>query len=179
MCGIAGKVSAGAPVDEELIERMCAVIEHRGPDSRGAHLADGVGLGIQRLRIIDLKTGDQPIYNEDRSVVVVLNGEIYNYQELRQELVGKGHRFSTATDTEVLVHLYEDEGAECVHRLRGMFAFALWDARSRRLLLARDRLGKKPLFYAVRGDTLWFASEAKSILQDPAVDRALNLDAIR
>ena len=178
MCGIAGKVSAAAPVDEALLHRMCAVIEHRGPDSRGVYLDDGVGLGIQRLRIIDLQTGDQPIYNEDRSVVVVLNGEIYNYRELREELAVRGHRFSTGTDTEVIVHLYEELGLDCVSRLRGMFAFALWDTRERRLMLARDRLGKKPLFYAVEDDTLWFGSEAKAILQDPEIDRTVDLDAI-
>ena len=177
MCGIAGKVSRGQ-VDPELLERMCAVIEHRGPDSRGVFIDDGVGLGVQRLRIIDLETGDQPIWNEDRTVVVVLNGEIYNYKELREELAARGHVFATGTDTEVIVHLYEECGADLVQRLRGMFAFALWDLRERSLLLARDRLGKKPLFYAADGDTLWFGSEAKSILQDPAVDRSVDLDAI-
>jgi asparagine synthase (glutamine-hydrolysing) len=178
MCGIAGKVSTGAPISAELLDRMCSVIEHRGPDSRGVYLDGGVGLGIQRLRIIDLETGDQPIFNEDRSVVVVLNGEIYNYKELRAELVSRGHRFATGSDTEVIVHLYEEHGAACVEHLRGMFAFALWDVEQRRLLLARDRIGKKPLFYAVQGDTLWFGSEAKAILQDPAIDRSINLDAI-
>jgi asparagine synthase (glutamine-hydrolysing) len=178
MCGIAGKVSVGSAIQEGLIVRMCESIEHRGPDSRGIHLEDGVGFGVQRLRVIDLETGDQPIYNEDGSIVVILNGEIYNYRELREGLAARGHRFSTKSDTEVIVHLYEDEGSRCVERLRGMFAFALWDSRDRRLLLARDRLGKKPLFYAVEGDTLWFASEAKAILQDPAVDRAPNIEAI-
>jgi asparagine synthase (glutamine-hydrolysing) len=157
---------------------MCEVIRHRGPDSRGVFLDDGVGLGIQRLAIIDLDTGDQPIFNEDRSVVVVHNGEIYNYRELRQELSARGHRFATRSDTEVIVHLYEEHGDDCVRHLRGMFAFALWDRSRRRLLLARDRVGKKPLFYAHIGDTLWFGSEAKSILQDPAVPREPNRDAI-
>src|SRR3954470_11276132 len=106
---------------------MCSTIEHRGPDSRGIHLGDGVGLGVQRLRVIDLQTGDQPIWNEDDSVVVILNGEIYNYKELREELAGRGHRFRTSGDTEVIVHLYEEYGADCVRYLRGMFAFALWD----------------------------------------------------
>jgi asparagine synthase (glutamine-hydrolysing) len=177
MCGIAGKVSADA-VDPELLDRMCEVIEHRGPDSRGSFLEPGVGLGIQRLRIIDLETGDQPIANEDDSVVVVQNGEIYNYRELRNELIGRGHRFRTHSDTEVIVHLYEDHGEACVEHLRGMFAFALWDKKRRRLLLARDRVGKKPLFYAERDGALWFGSEAKSILQDPAVPREVNLEAI-
>ena len=177
MCGIAGKISDGR-VDPALLDRMCAVIEHRGPDSRGVYLDDGVALGVQRLAIIDLATGDQPIFNEDGSVVVVLNGEIYNYRELRETLVRSGHRLSTKTDTEVIAHLYEDHGDACVEHLRGMFAFALWDKRRRRLLLARDRLGKKPLFYAHDGDTLWFGSETKSVLQDPDVSRDVDYGAI-
>lgn len=178
MCGIAGKVSAAGAVDPILLEQMCSVIEHRGPDSRGLHVNRGVGLGIQRLRVIDLETGDQPIFNEDRTVVVVLNGEIYNYRELREELVGRGHRFSTHSDTEVIVHLYEEHGADCVQHLRGMFAFALWDEGKGRLLLARDRVGKKPLFYFERGGELWFGSEAKAILQDPEVPREPDFAAI-
>src|SRR5207247_8476761 len=130
MCGIAGKVSLEGAVDPALVDRMCASIEHRGPDSRGAFVDGGVGLGIQRLAIIDLQTGDQPIFNEDRSVVVVQNGEIYNYRELRAELRTRGHRFETESDTEVIVHLYEELGEACVERLRGMFAFALWDRRA-------------------------------------------------
>jgi asparagine synthase (glutamine-hydrolysing) len=157
---------------------MCASIEHRGPDSRGKFLEDGVGLGIQRLAIIDLQTGDQPIFNEDESVVVVLNGEIYNYVELRSELEERGHRFRTRTDTEVIVHLYEELGERCVERLRGMFAFALWDRTKRRLVLARDRLGKKPLFYGIRGGTLWFGSEVRAILTDDAVPREVDYGAI-
>jgi asparagine synthase (glutamine-hydrolysing) len=178
MCGIAGKVTTRGPIDPALLTRMCEVIEHRGPDSRGAYLDEGVGLGIQRLAIIDLDTGDQPIFNEDRSVVVVQNGEIYNYRELREELVQRGHHFSTHSDTEVIVHLYEEHGDDFVTHLRGMFAIALWDTRRRRLLLARDRVGKKPLFYSARNGTLWFGSEAKSILQDPAVPRDVDRDAI-
>jgi len=157
---------------------MCESIQHRGPDSRGAFLDEGVGLGVQRLAIIDLQTGDQPIFNEDDSVVVVLNGEIYNYVELRAELERAGHRFRTRTDTEVIVHLYEDHGEACVERLRGMFAFALWDRRRRRLFLARDRVGKKPLFYAIRGRTLWFASEPRAILCDTDVPRDVDYGAI-
>jgi asparagine synthase (glutamine-hydrolysing) len=178
MCGIAGKVSMSGRIEEELLVRMCSAIEHRGPDSRGVFIAPGVGLGIQRLRIIDLETGDQPIFNEDESVVVVLNGEIYNYKELRDLLKSRGHRFATNGDTETIVHLYEEYGPDCVRHLRGMFAFALWDRGRRRLLLARDRIGKKPLFYSQRGDTLWFGSEAKAILQDDEVDRSVNLEAI-
>jgi asparagine synthase (glutamine-hydrolysing) len=178
MCGIVGKVSVRDAVGEELLAAMCQVVEHRGPDSRGLYAADGVGLGVQRLRIIDLETGDQPIFNEDGSVVVVLNGEIYNYLELAKDLRRRGHSFSTQGDTEVIVHLYEDHGVECVRYLRGMFAFALWDRRRRSLLLARDRIGKKPLFYAEGDGALWFASEAKSILQDPRVARRPDLDAL-
>jgi asparagine synthase (glutamine-hydrolysing) len=178
MCGIVGKATLSDPVGQQLIERMCAVIEHRGPDSRGVFVAGGVGLGVQRLRVIDLETGDQPIFNEDGSVVVVLNGEIYNYKELVSDLERRGHAVSTQSDTEVIVHLYEDYGVDCVQHLRGMFAFALWDSRRRQLLLARDRVGKKPLFYSFRDGTLWFASEAKSILQDSAIPREADLDAI-
>ncbi len=157
---------------------MCALIEHRGPDSRGTFLEEGAGLGIQRLAIIDLEAGDQPIYNEDRSIVVVLNGEIYNYVELREELQRRGHRLETHSDTEVIVHLYEDHGADCVNFLRGMFAFAIWDRPRRRLLLGRDRVGKKPLFYSQRGDTIWFASEPRAILADSEIPRDVNFGAI-
>jgi asparagine synthase (glutamine-hydrolysing) len=178
VCGIAGKIASEASVDAELIQRMCHVIKHRGPDSHGAFVEENVGLGVQRLAVIDLETGDQPIFNEDASVVVVLNGEIYNFRELRSELVRAGHEFSTQADTEVIVHLYEDHGDDCVSHLRGMFAFALWDRRRKRLLLARDRIGKKPLFYAFDGKTLWFGSEAKAILQDPAVRRDVDYAAV-
>jgi asparagine synthase (glutamine-hydrolysing) len=157
---------------------MCRMQEHRGPDSRGIHLEDTAGLGIQRLRVIDLETGDQPVYNEDRSIAVVLNGEIYNYRELREELVAKGHRLSTKGDTEVIAHLYEDLGPACVERLHGMFAFAVWDAARRRLLIARDRVGKKPLFYAFREGALSFASELRSLLEDPEIPREVDPRAI-
>src|SRR3954449_4114722 len=167
MCGIIGQLRpAGHPVSHELLARMCAGLEHRGPDSRGIHCDGRVGLGIQRLRVIDLNTGDQPIYTEDRDVVVVLNGEIYNYRELRHELQAKGHRFATEGDTEVIAHLYEEEGPDCVRRLHGMFAFALWDRRRQQLLLARDRIGKKPLLYALRNGVLSFASEMGALLED-------------
>ena len=129
MCGIVGKIvpSGAGPVDRETLERMCGALEHRGPDSRGLFLNQRVGLGIQRLRVVDLVTGDQPIFNEDRSIVVVLNGEIYNFQELREDLRRRGHRFATEGDTEVILHAYEEYGSGCVGRLRGMFAFAIWD----------------------------------------------------
>src|SRR2546430_1393952 len=178
MCGITGKVSLRDNVDRSLIDRMCSVIEHRGPDSRGVFVGGGVGLGVQRLAIIDLQTGDQPIFNEDQSIVVVLNGEIYNYRELRSSLLAQGHRFATHSDTEVIVHLYEESGDDCVEMLRGMFAFALWDARRQRLLLARDRIGKKPLYFSSDGTNLWFASEAKAILQDHAVSREVDYAAV-
>src|SRR3989440_5539457 len=131
MCGIVGKVSVEGVVDGELVASMCEVIRHRGPDSQGVFADEGVGLGVRRLRVIDLETGDQPIFNEDRSVVVVLNGEIYNYRELRHELAQRHHRFGTRSDTEVIVHLYEDYGDDCVEHLHGMFAFALWDSKKR------------------------------------------------
>jgi asparagine synthase (glutamine-hydrolysing) len=179
MCGITGQARAGgAAVAEQTIAAMCAAQEHRGPDQRGLHVADGVGLGIQRLRIIDLATGDQPVTNEDGSVTVVLNGEIYNYAELRRELARRGHRLATRGDTEVIAHLYEELGVECLKRLHGMFAFALWDSRRRRLLLARDRVGKKPLFYNLRGGALSFASELPALLRDPEVPREISPEAL-
>jgi asparagine synthase (glutamine-hydrolysing) len=179
MCGIAGKVSCdGRPVDPEVLRRMCEMQVHRGPDSQGMHLDDGAALGIQRLRVIDLDTGDQPLHNEDGSVAVVLNGEIYNYRELRARLERVGHRFKSKGDTEVIAHLYEDLGPSCVQELDGMFAFALWDTRRRRLLLARDRVGKKPLLYSHRADGISFASEMRALLQDPDVPRDLDYTAL-
>ena len=180
MCGIAGKISLrdNGAVDRDVLERMCAAIEHRGPDSRGLFVEENVGLGIQRLRIVDLITGDQPIFNEDRSVVVVLNGEIYNFIELRDRLRGQGHRFATEGDTEVIVHLYEEHGLDCVRHLHGMFAFALWDRRRRRLLIARDRIGKKPLFYSLGKGALSFSSELRSLLEDHGVKRVLDPRAV-
>lgn len=178
MCGIAGKVSSGEPVQTDLIERMCHVLRHRGPDALGLWVRGPVGLGIQRLAVIDLVTGDQPITNETGSIAVVLNGEIYNYRELRAQLVEQGHRFSSRSDTEVIVHLYEECGVSCVEHLRGMFAFALWDEDRERLLLARDRLGKKPLFFARRNGNLWFGSEAKALFQDPTLPREPALGGI-
>ena len=179
MCGIAGQVRVdGGRIAPELLQRMCAAIEHRGPDARGEFIADGVALGIQRLRVIDLETGDQPISNEDGTVVVVLNGEIYNYRELRNELESKGHRFATNGDTETIVHLYEEHGKDCVRHLHGMFAFALWDARRRQLLIGRDRVGKKPLYYALDGERLSFASELQALLEDETVSREVDPAAV-
>ena len=166
MCGIAGIVQThpDGAVDTAAIHRMCEAIVHRGPDDEGIFVKGGVGLGMRRLSIIDLAGGHQPVFNEDKTISIVFNGEIYNFLELRSELLARGHLFSTHSDTEVIVHLYEDFGSECVQKLRGMFAFAIYDERAGRLLLARDRLGKKPLHYAVQNGTLLFASEMRSIL---------------
>src|SRR5262249_45600894 len=147
--------------------RMCDVIEHRGPDDCGYFIGKGVTIGMRRLSIIDLAGGRQPLANEDASIRVVFNGEIYNYRELRRELVSRGHRFRTDSDTEVIVHLYEEEGERCVEKMRGMFAFAVYDRNRQSILLARDRLGIKPLHYAILDGALIFGSEIKSILQHP------------
>ncbi len=179
MCGIAGIVSLeGQPVHEREIRDMCATIVHRGPDDDGFYCAAGVGLGMRRLSIIGLSSGHQPVHNEDGSIWVVFNGEIYNFQELRRQLEGRGHVFYTQTDTEVIVHLYEEYGKRCVEHLRGMFAFALWDSVLQRLLIARDRLGIKPLYFGRVGGRLLFASELKSILELPEVERNLNWSAV-
>ena len=175
MCGIAGILSLDRqPVDPDDLQRMCDAIIHRGPDDEGYYFEPGVGLGMRRLSIIGLDTGHQPIHNEDGTIQVVFNGEIYNYKELRQDLLQRGHSFYTETDTETIVHLYEEYGPGVVEKLRGMFAFAIWDGRKRQLLLARDRLGIKPLFYAYKDRRLVFASELKAILQLPEIDIALN-----
>ena len=158
---------------------MCRVMVHRGPDDEGVHLGEGVGLGMRRLSIIDLQSGHQPVANEDKSIWVVFNGEIYNYRELRHDLERRGHTFRTSSDTETIVHLYEELGTRSVERLRGMFAFAVWDNRQRQLLLARDRLGIKPLYFTEHKDELVFASELKSILQLPHIERTLSWDAVR
>ena len=165
MCGIAGVVGRrGDAIDAADVHRMCQTIVHRGPDDEGIYARGPVGLGMRRLSIIDLAGGKQPIHNEDRSVWVVFNGEIYNFPELRGELQGRGHQFYTHSDTEVIVHLYEEMGADCVKKLRGMFAIALYDEKKHSLLLARDRLGKKPLHYALHQGKLLFGSEIKTIL---------------
>jgi asparagine synthase (glutamine-hydrolysing) len=166
MCGIAGIVGANRSdrIDEDVVRRMCDAIVHRGPDDEGLLARQNTGLGMRRLSIIDLAGGHQPIFSEDRSAWIVFNGEIYNFPELRSELEAKGHRFATDSDTETIVHLYEEYGADCVQKLRGMFACALWDEKKQKLLIARDRLGKKPLHYALHRGKLYFASEIKSIL---------------
>src|SRR3990170_9161543 len=166
MCGIVGIAYTDAErnVDPETLRRMCAAIRHRGPDDEGSFVAGPVGLAMRRLSIIDLPGGRQPAFNENGSCAVVFNGEIYNYRELHRELEARGHRFRSSGDTETIVHLYEERGADCVHGLRGMFAFALWDARTRALFLARDRFGIKPLYYVLAPWGIAFASELKALV---------------
>jgi asparagine synthase (glutamine-hydrolysing) len=194
VCGIVGVVSRreSRPEVERVLRSMNDAIVHRGPDDDGYYLsqrdetgsgsriqdASSAGLGMRRLSIIDLATGKQPIHNEDKTIWVVLNGEIYNYEDLRKELEAKGHRFYTQTDTEAIVHAYEQYGVDVPKHLRGMFAFALWDEKQQRLLLARDRVGKKPLLYSIIGDELVFASEFQAILRHPGVSREVNESAI-
>src|SRR6266704_4509573 len=180
MCGIVGIVHAdpARPVSPALVRRMCEAIRHRGPDDEGVHVDGSVGLGMRRLSIIDLAGGHQPILNEDRSAVIVFNGEIYNYAELRRGLVARAHTFATHGDTETILHLYEEEGPGCVARLRGMFAFAIWDAKAGTLLLARDRFGIKPLYIATAPWGIAFASELKALHAAGLVDRTLDWDAL-
>jgi len=179
MCGICGIYNLdGRPVDRNLLERMNSTMIHRGPDDEGYYLEGNVGLGHRRLSIIDLNTGHQPIFNEDKSKVIVFNGEIYNFMDLRTQLEQKGHIFKTKTDTEVILHGYEEWGQDCVSRLRGMFAFALWDKSKRTLFLARDRLGIKPLYYCKNGSKFVLASELKAILEVPNLSRELDLEAV-
>jgi asparagine synthase (glutamine-hydrolysing) len=180
MCGIAGKFNfdRARSVDRERLSAMTSVIAHRGPDAEGFYVAEGIGLGHRRLSIIDLTTGAQPLANEDSTVWVAFNGEIYNFAEVRALLEQAGHRFRTHTDTEVIVHAYEEWGEQSVERFRGMFAYALWDERRRRLVLVRDRLGVKPLFYAATAFGVTFGSEIKAILEDPDVAREWSAEAI-
>ena len=180
MCGICGvyPYASREPVSRDVLGSMLASIRHRGPDDEGIYIDGDIGLGSRRLSIIDIEGGHQPIQNEDGSVIVAFNGEIYNYRELRSRLLRRGHRLSTAGDTEVLVHLYEEYGDDCVSELRGMFAFALWDVARRRLLLARDRLGIKPLYYADRHGCLVFGSEIKALLRHPVIDTRPNLEGL-
>ena len=171
MCGIAGFTWK----DEYLVARMTDTITHRGPDQHGTYTDDGVSLGSRRLSIIDLsENGRMPLANEDDSIWVTYNGEIYNFPELREELHSRGHTFKSNTDTEVIVHAYEDFGPDCVRKFNGMFAFAIWDSRKRELILARDRMGIKPLYYYLKGEKLVFGSEMKVILEDPNVEREIS-----
>jgi asparagine synthase (glutamine-hydrolysing) len=180
MCGIAGKLyfDATRPIDRERLAAMTTVLAHRGPDADGYYVGPGIGLGHRRLSIIDLATGDQPLANEDHTVRVIFNGEIYNFAEIRHELEQAGHAFRTHSDTEVIVHAYEQWGEAAVGRFRGMFAFAVWDEPHRRLLLVRDRLGVKPLFYSVGAHGITFGSEIKSLLEDPDVPRDWSATAL-
>jgi asparagine synthase (glutamine-hydrolysing) len=173
MCGICGKLMLGseATVSPSLVKAMADTIKHRGPDDEGYYVSGPIGLGFRRLAIIDLQSGHQPLSNEDGTIWIVFNGEIYNYQELRTFLLGKGHVLKTQSDTEVIVHMYEEFGPECLEKLRGMFAFAIWDQNAKSLFLARDRVGIKPLYYSLSDSSLIFASEIKAILADPSVDR--------
>jgi asparagine synthase (glutamine-hydrolysing) len=175
MCGICGKLVFGGKmaVSPSLLKAMADTIHHRGPDDEGYHVSGPIGLGFRRLSIIDLQSGHQPLANEDGSIWIVFNGEIYNYQELRAFLLSKGHVFKTQSDTEVIVHLYEEFGPACLDRLRGMFAFAIWDENAKTLLLARDRVGIKPLYYCLTDTSLVFASEIKAVLADPSVRREI------
>ncbi|MBK9164464.1 MAG: asparagine synthase (glutamine-hydrolyzing) [Acidobacteria bacterium] len=183
MCGITGwinlKRSDSNDGAEAVLHSMCERIVHRGPDSEGLWLDDTVALGMRRLSIIDLHTGDQPVFNCDRSVVVMMNGELYNYREVRSELEAKGHKFTTKSDTEILPHLYEEYGEAMLDHVNGMYAFSLWDAKQKKLIIARDRFGEKPLYYGVFDDKLIWASELKAILAHPAVKPELDLNAFR
>lgn len=180
MCGICGKINFnGEPVDHSLLKRMTSCLSHRGPDDEGIYLKDNVGLGHRRLSIIDLSpSAHQPMSNEDGTLWIVYNGEIYNFRELREDLIRRGHVFRSRSDTETIIHLYEEYGVECLKYLRGMFAFAIWDERDKSLFLARDRVGKKPLFYLYSEKTFVFASEIKAILQDEEIPRMPDITAI-
>jgi asparagine synthase (glutamine-hydrolysing) len=180
MCGICGVVnfSGNEPVDPGLLRRMTDTLAHRGPDDDGYFIDNNVGLGHRRLSIIDLSGGKQPIYNEDGSAVIVFNGEVYNYADLMSDLIGKGHTFRTRSDTEAILHAYEEYGDDCVHRLRGMFAFAIWDSRRKRLLLVRDRVGIKPVYVYQDGKVLAFASELKALLELPGIPRELDMGSL-
>ena len=180
MCGICGlyNFGTGEPAGADLLDRMCHSMRHRGPDDRGVFLQRELALGMRRLSIIDLSGGRQPMHNEDRSLTVVFNGEIYNYRELRETLTARGHTLATDSDTEVIAHLYEEHGTGCLEHLRGMFALALWDDKKQQLFVARDRLGIKPLYYHTDGRRLVFASEIKSLLQDPDVSRDVDAQAL-
>ncbi len=180
MCGICGifEYQRHTPIEQDFVHRMNETIVHRGPDDEGIFTDAGLGFGFRRLSIIDLAGGHQPLSNEDGKLWVMLNGEIYNYPELRKDLEGKGHKFATHSDTETIVHLYEEYGEDCFRRLRGMFAIALWDSRQRKLLLARDRVGKKPIFYAATKNRIVFGSELKCILAAGDFSREIDRQAV-
>ncbi|MCK5707883.1 MAG: asparagine synthase (glutamine-hydrolyzing) [Candidatus Aureabacteria bacterium] len=176
MCGICGFTSKNKSVEEKntVIRNMAEAMRHRGPDAEGYHIDEDICLGHRRLSIIDLETGDQPMFNEDRSLILVFNGEIYNYKELRKDLIENGHKFKTNSDSEVILHLYEEKGKECVKSLNGMFAFAIWNTKKKKLFLARDRFGQKPLFYAIRNNNIIFASELHSLTKYPGIETIMD-----
>ncbi len=180
MCGICGVYNFNSDnnIDSSLLQQMCEVMKHRGPDEEGIYINKNIGLGHRRLSIIDLAKGHQPLCNEDKTVWIVFNGEIYNFQKLRNRLIEKGHIFQTNSDTETIIHLYEEKGDDFVTDLRGMFALAIWDEKKKKIILARDRLGKKPLHYLVDKDRLLFASEIKSILENKGVKREVDYEAL-
>ena len=180
MCGITGayRLFSSDPVPEELVDAMCKKIVHRGPDDQGMFVSGPVGLGMRRLSIIDLVTGSQPIFNEDRTICTVFNGEIYNFQSLRSDLIQRGHKFSTQGDTEVIVHLYEEYGVDFAKKLNGMFSIAVWDAPKKKLTIVRDRLGQKPLYYASTKDGLYFGSELKCLMVCDAIPREMDPESV-
>src|SRR5947199_6101709 len=180
ICGVLNLGSSATPVAEPTLRRMATTLAHRGPDADGYFVSPDhrVGFGFRRLSIVDLATGDQPMANEDGSVWLIFNGEIYNHADHRPWLEARGHRFRSRCDAEVILHLYEEFGPDCVHHLRGMFAFAIWDASRRRLLLARDRLGVKPLYWTLAGDRLLFGSEIKALLESGLVRAEANEEAL-
>jgi asparagine synthase (glutamine-hydrolysing) len=178
MCGICGIHDPNGNIDDNLIRKMGDILTHRGPDDEGFHIEEKVGLGFKRLSIIDLELGNQPMSNEDGSIWIVYNGEIYNFPVLKEELAGKGHQFRTKSDTEVIIHGYEEWGEDVVQKLNGMFAFALWDAKKEKLFLARDRLGIKPLYYRLHDDRLVFASEIKALVEDKSLEKKVNPEAL-
>ena len=181
MCGITGIYSQNNKSYEDMdrtIKRMTTCLTHRGPDDYGYYIRSNVALGHRRLSIIDLKSGHQPIFNEDKSKCIIYNGEIYNYNEIRDELIMKGHQFSTNSDTETILHAYEEWGEESINRLRGMFAFCIMDSSKDTIFIARDRFGKKPLFYAMYDDKFVFSSEIKSILTDPLFNKSIEEEAM-
>ena len=182
MCGIAGWANLenkSSQNSETILHSMCERMKHRGPDSEGLWFDERIALGMRRLSVIDLHTGEQPVYSEDKQIVVMMNGELYNFREVRASLEKRGHRFATQTDTEILPHLYEEYGEQMLEHINGMFAFALWDKRKKKLLIARDRFGEKPLYYGVFDGKFIFASEPKVLLEHPSIEPEINLDALR
>ena len=180
MCGIAGMIDLKMQkyFDRDELKNMCEIIKHRGPDDEGYYLEPGIALGVRRLSIIDMEGGHQPIHNESKTIWIIFNGEIFNFQDLREELTRKGHLFYTKTDTEVIIHLYEEYGIDCLQKLRGQFAFLIWDKNRKRVFIARDRMGIKPFFYVVKNNILFLGSEIKSILTNPDINREIDIESL-